>query len=183
MAISGISAQNTSVETTKPTYNIAEIKKTSDRMIVEAQLEVSSRNGPSVMSLLFRTALEEINKHMPSTSNENTIQKAYDKNIDTSPQATAKRIFTGATAFFNAYKEQNSDLSETEALTKFMGVIRDGIDTGFGDARTILNSLSVLEDEIASDIDTTYDFVQTGLSEFNQKITAQIEEYSKAESP
>jgi hypothetical protein len=178
MAISGISSQSTQVETTKPSYNIADMKKNSDRMIVEAQLEVSLKDGPSVMSLLFRTAIEEINKHMPATSKNNTIQNAYENNVDVSPKATAERIFTGATAFFNAYKEQNTDLSESEALTKFMGVIRGGINTGFGEARDILESLSVLEDKIASDIDLTYDYVQTGLDEFNQKITSALEQTS-----
>jgi hypothetical protein len=182
MAISGINSQKAPIEatkdTSKPSYNIAEMKSNNDKKIVEAQLAVSLKDGPSVMSLLLRTAIEEINKHMPDSSGENTIQKAYENNVDFSPQATAKRILTGATAFFNAYKEQNTDLSETEALAKFMGVIRSGIDTGFGEARDILENLSVLEDEIASDIDITYDYIQTGLTEFNQKIIAKLEEDS-----
>lgn len=176
MAISSISNHTASVEQTKPSYNIADMKKESDKRIVEAQLEVSLKDGPSVMSLLFRTAIEEINKHMPATGKESTIEKAYENNLDVSSEATAKRIITGATAFLNAYKEQNSDLSESEALTQFMGVIRSGIDTGFGEARDILDRLSVLEDEIASEIDLTYDFVQEGLNDFSQKITAKLEE-------
>jgi len=175
MAISSIKNQATPLETNKPTFNIAEMKKNSDKQIVEAQLAVSLKDGPSVMSLLFRTAIEEINKHMPVDNKESTIQKAYENNIDFSPQATAKRIFTGATAFFNAYKEQNKELSENEALNKFMGVIRGGIDTGFGEAREVLSNLSVLEDKIASDVDQTYNYVQTGLDDFNQKILSNIE--------
>ncbi|WP_426356874.1 DUF5610 domain-containing protein [Pseudocolwellia sp. HL-MZ19] len=182
MAISSISNQTTPVEQTKPSYSTADMKKESDKRIVEAQLEVSLKDGPSVMSLLFRTAIEEINKHMPTGSKESTIEKAYENNIDVSPQATAKRIISGATAFFNAYKEQNSELTETEALNQFMGVIRSGIDTGFGEARNILDGLSVLEDELASEIDATYDFVQTGLNEFSEKLTAKIEEENTEQS-
>ena len=178
MAISSISDQTTSLEPTKSSYNIADMKKESDKMIVEAQLEVSLKDGPSVMSLLFRTAIEEINKHMPAGSKESTIKKAYENNIDVSPQATAKRIISGATAFFNAYKEQNNELSESEALTQFMGVIRTGIDTGFGEARNILDGLSVLEGELASEIDTTYDLIQTGLNDFNEKTQLTMEENS-----
>jgi hypothetical protein len=95
-----------------------------------------------------------------------------------STEATAKRIVSGATAFFNAYKQQNNDLSESEALTQFMGVIRNGIDIGFGQARDILNSLSVLEDEIASDIDVTYETVQTGLKDFSEIMLTTIKENS-----
>lgn len=185
MEISGTNNnQATTVDATKPTYNIADMKRNSDNMIIESQLKVSSQDGPTVMSLLLRTAIEEINKRIPSndTANtgESTIQKAYESNLDVSPKATADRILSGATSFFNAYKEQNSELSEEEALTQFMGVIRSGIDSGFGQARDVLESLSVLEDEIASDIDTTYDTVQTGLVEFSDKILAAIEENSKA---
>lgn len=177
MSISSINNQSTSIEQVKPSYNASDLKKENNQKIVQAQLDVSLKDGPNVMSLLFRTALEEINKQLGASNNpENHIQKAYDNELDISPEATAKRIFTGATAFFNAYKEQNSELSESEALTQFMEVIRSGIDTGFGEARNILESLSVLEGEIASNIDLTYDFVKVGLDEFNQKITEQLEE-------
>ena len=182
MEISGSNKQSTTIERTKPSYNIAEMKENSDKMILESQLKVSSQDGPTVMSLLLRTAIEEINKQIPSSNEDNTdestrtIQKAYESNLDFSPKATADRIINGATSFFNAYKEQNTDLSEEEALTQFMGVIRSGIDTGFGQARDVLESLSVLKGDIANDIDSTYDTVQTGLAEFNEKILTVIKE-------
>jgi hypothetical protein len=47
-----------------------------------------------------------------------------------------------------------------------MSVINGGIETGFKDARDILESLSVLDGKIASDIDSTYDLVQEGLKQF-----------------
>jgi hypothetical protein len=182
MAISGINTQSPPLEQKKTPYNIDDIKKEHNKNIIASQLEVSLRDGTQVMSLLFRTALEEINKSLaPSLAEdetgltENTIKKAYESDIDFSPQATAERIFTGATAFFNAYKAQNSELSDNEALSKFMGVIRSGIDTGFGEARDILESLSVLESDIASNIDATYDYVQTGLNDFSKKIITTIE--------
>lgn len=161
-------------EQLKPPYNVADVKKENNKMIVEAQLNVSLKNGPSVMSLLFRTALEEINKQLPNLSNENPIQKAYNDNVDVSPQETAKRIVKGATAFFNAYQEQHSELSKDEALEQFMSTIRAGIDTGFGEAKGILEGLSVLEGEIASSIDSTYTYVEQGLTDFNQKITQEL---------
>ncbi|MFT7006275.1 MAG: hypothetical protein ACJAXJ_000783 [Colwellia sp.] len=47
-----------------------------------------------------------------------------------------------------------------------MSIISDGIDNGFKDARDILDSLSVLDGKIATDIDSTYDLVQEGLKHF-----------------
>ena len=47
-----------------------------------------------------------------------------------------------------------------------MSVINGSKETGFKDTRDILESLSVLDDKIASDIDSTYDLVQEGLKQF-----------------
>ena len=180
MEVSNLNNKNISIEQKTESYNIADARKEQNKNIINAQLKVSSHDGPTVMSLLLRTAIEEINKHIPiidtKSTGESTVQKAYESNLDVSPAATAERILSGTTSFFNAYKEQNKHLSESEALTDFMGVIRSGIDTGFGQARDILENLSVLEDEIANDIDVTYDNVQTGLNDFTETILAAINE-------
>jgi len=191
VAILNINNQKVPVEQKKLSYDLTDMKKEQNANIVEAQLKVSSHDGPTVMSLLLRTTIEEINKHIAisdtsntgdttdtTNTNESTIQKAYESNLDVSPKATAERILNGATSFFNAYKEQNSDLTESEALTQFMGVIRSGIDAGFGQARDVLESLSVLEGEIAGNIDLTYDTVQIGLNDFSEKTITAIEENS-----
>ena len=53
-----------------------------------------------------------------------------------------------------------------EALVKFTDIISGGIAQGFAEARDILDGLQVLEGDIASNIDKTYDLVQTGLAAF-----------------
>ncbi|MBT3719368.1 MAG: DUF5610 domain-containing protein, partial [Gammaproteobacteria bacterium] len=45
-------------------------------------------------------------------------------------------------------------------------IIGGGIDQGFAEAREILDGLSVLEGDIATNIDATYDLVQEGLQAF-----------------
>ena len=45
-------------------------------------------------------------------------------------------------------------------------MIRGGIEQGFSEARDVLDSLSVFEGDIATNIDSTYDLVLEGLSAF-----------------
>ena len=58
--------------------------------------------------------------------------------------------------------------SETpsEAAQSFVDLIGVGVDRGFAEARDILDSLKVLQGDIATNIDKTYDLVQEGLKNF-----------------
>ncbi|WP_085297057.1 DUF5610 domain-containing protein [Cognaticolwellia mytili] len=145
-------------------------KKMQNAAILEAAASNSAAGNP--MQLLYKTAIEEINKQLEPALGENAIQAAYESEVDVSPEATAKRIVQGATAYYEAFKSQNRDLSEEESLNEFLNVISSGIDTGFDDAKDILESLSVLEGDIATNIDSTYDFVQQGLNSFKEQVIA-----------
>ena len=148
-------------------------KKALNAAIIQSSIDVSSASS-SPQGLVLKAALEGINDALKASMGDNAIQNAYDSGLDVSPEATADRIVSLSTAFFDAYKGQNPNLSEEEALTKFIDVISGGIDTGFGEARDILSSLSVLEGDIASNIDSTYDLVQ-------EKLQAFIDSFSEPE--
>lgn len=145
-------------------------KKMQNAAIMDAAASNSAAGNP--MQLLYKAAIEEINKQLEPALGENAIQAAYESEVDVSPEATAKRIVQGATAYYEAFKSQNRDLSEEESLNEFLNVISSGIDTGFDDAKDILESLSVLEGDIATNIDSTYDFVQQGLNSFKEQVIA-----------
>lgn len=134
--------------------------------IVQSTIEVSVSSGNQPLALLLKSAIEGINDALEATHGENAIQAAYDSGLDVSPEATADRIVSLSTAFFSSYQEQHPELSAEEALTAFVDVISGGIDQGFAEAREILDGLQVLEGDIASNIDKTYDLVQEGLSSF-----------------
>jgi hypothetical protein len=148
---------------------LQEAKNNQNSAIVKAQLQVSMQSEDQSMSLLYKTVLAEINNELAPELGENSLQKAYDQNLDVSPEATAERIVSSATAYFAAYREQNSDLSDEDAMSGFIDVIGAGIDRGFDDARDILESLSVLKDQVASNIDLTYEYVQSGLTSFAEQ--------------
>ena len=154
-------------------------KKLQDVAILQASHNSTTDNP---MKLLYKTALEEINKQLEPTLGENAVESGYDDGLDVSPEATAERIVSGSTAFYQAFKAQNSDLSDEESLDKFMSVIGSGIDKGFEDAKDILESLQVLEGGVEENIDSTYDLVQEGLSSFKELILAQLAEKKAEES-
>lgn len=175
MAISSINSgisqyQTTATNQTKDTsFSQQDIQLATNKTILAAQSSVSLQSANEPLSLVYQTAINEIDKRLAPELGENITARNNEAGIDFTPEATAERIVAGSTAFFNAYKEQNPDLSEEEAATQFLSVIQGGIDQGFSEARDILDSLKVLEGQIADDIDQTYEFVQQGLSSFAEK--------------
>lgn len=95
-------------------------------------------------------------------------QIQFDPNLDTSPVATAERIFTFATGFFQRYLEQNAGKEPKENLDRFMSIIRGAIDQGFGEAQGVLTGLSSLTSEIEGTINETYEQLQNMLNGFEE---------------
>lgn len=142
-----------------------------NQSILQASLNVSISSGNDSLALLYRSAIDKLNEVLETDLGENAINKAYDSGLDVSPEATAERIASQTTAFFGAYRQQNPELSEAEAASKFSEIIRGGIKQGFDEAREILDGLKVLEGDIAANIDTTYDLVQEKLDVFFENLT------------
>lgn len=150
------------------------VKKQLNQSILQASLDVSVSAGDQPMALLYKTAIEGVNKALERQLGPNAIQHAYDSGLDVSPQATADRIVQMSTAFFGKYQENHPELSTEEAVDSFTKIISGGIDKGFKEARDILQGLNVLKGDIADNIDKTYDFVQKGLQAF-------VDSYKKPE--
>ncbi|MDI5838002.1 DUF5610 domain-containing protein [Shewanella xiamenensis] len=141
-------------------------KQLMNQAILSAQEDVSLKSGDQSMTLLYRAAIEAINKELAPSMGENAIQTAYDNGVDTSPEATADRIVSFATQFFSVHQQQNSNMSFDEQLDSFMTIIGGAIDNGFKEARDILSGLKVLQGDIADGVDKTYGLVQEGLQAF-----------------
>jgi hypothetical protein len=148
-----------------------------DQQIIETSF--NSHASEKAMSILSREAVDHViaslnekiaafhGKFEETVAPVDDIQTAYENGLDVSPEATADRIVKMSTAFFDKYRDQHSELTEEEAAKSFVELIGGGIDKGFGEAKEILSSLKVLkEGDIASNIDKTYDLVQTGLRSF-----------------
>jgi len=152
------------------------IKDQLNSAIVQSNLEVSVNSGNEPLALLYKAAIEGINDVLKADFGDNAIQASFDSGLDVSPEATADRIVSMSTAFFAQYREQNADMTEEQAATAFAEIISGGIDQGFTEAREILTGLNVLEGDIATNIDSTYDLVQEGLKAFVDSFSPSSEE-------
>lgn len=123
------------------------------------------------LALLLNTAIDKINEALAPELGEDAIQKVADSGLDVSPEATAERIVSLSTAFYSAYKEQNPEEDDSVSLENFLDTIGAGIDEGFEQARDVLESMKVLEGDIASNIDETYNLVQDKLAAFKIMLT------------
>ena len=141
-------------------------KQALNKSILESSMSVSLSSGDKSLSLLLKSAIEHINAALEPDMGPNAIQNAATSGVDVSPQATADRIVSMSTAFFAKYQEKHPEKDLETALKDFTKLIGDGINKGFAEARNILDGLSVLKGDIASNIDKTYELVQTGLKSF-----------------
>lgn len=139
-----------------------------NRSIVESTLAVSIEAGNAPLTLLLRSAIDRINELLAPELGPDAIQTAAAQQ-DNSPEATAARIVSLSTAFFDAYRQQHPDKTDEELIADFMSLIRKGFEQGFRDAQQILDGLGVLDGNIAAGIDRTYALVQEGYAEFESR--------------
>lgn len=156
---------------TEKTENIREyIKSSTNTAILSASLDVSISTGDKSMQLLYKTAIDNINQILKPEFGDNAIQAKVSE--DQSPDATAGRIVSLSTAFFDKFMEQRPGMDKATAAQQFREVLTKGIDQGFSEARNILSGLKVLSGDIASNVDKTYELVQNKLNDFFAQYTS-----------
>lgn len=132
--------------------------------ILQASMNVSLSSQSDPLALVYKSAITGINEALQADFGDNAVQNAASQ--DNSAEATAQRIVSLSTGFFDAFKKQNPGMDNDAALEKFMGTITGGMEKGFGEARDILKGLNVLQGDIAGNIDKTYELVQKGYADF-----------------
>lgn len=157
----------------------AEVRAEFNVSIMKASIEVSIQSKNEPLALLLKSAIASINELLAPEFGDNAIATAAASDLDTSPEATAGRIVALSTGFFEAFKQQHVGEEQTEVLKTFMATIREGFERGFGEARDILEGLGVLDGEIASGIDQTYQLVLKGYADFEASFAAS----TSADSP
>ncbi len=132
--------------------------------ILQSSLSVSIGAENEPLSLLYKTAITNINESLQAQFGDDAIQNAASQ--DNSAEGTASRIVSLSTGFFEAFKKQNPGDDDDATLQKFMDTIKGGFEKGFNEAKGILKGLNVLNGDIASNIDKTYELVQKGYADF-----------------
>lgn len=173
-------------------------KQELNQSILQSQLDISLKSENKSLGLLYRTVLSAVGKSLKNDGEkpplpEQAADRAtearnkdkpgvgnnpYSQTEDTSPQATADRIVAFATNFYQQYREQNKDLTDEDAMTKFMDIIGGGIDKGFTEARDVLDGMGELQGKVKEDIDSTYELIQKGLQSFRELTLEKAKENS-----
>lgn len=143
-----------------------EVRAQFNVSIMKASIEVSIQSKNEPLALLLKSAISSINELLAPEFGDNAIEAAATANFDNSPEATAGRIVALSTGFFEAFKQQHLGEEEADTLKTFMETIRQGFEQGFKEAREILEGLGVLDGDIASGIDQTYQLVLKGYADF-----------------
>ncbi|RFP08641.1 MULTISPECIES: DUF5610 domain-containing protein [unclassified Duganella] len=165
-ATSGSSTAATPVQA-KDDSNVnvqAKAKAQLNVSIVQASLTVSLNSSNDPLSVVLKTALTGINEALKDDFGDNAIQNAVSQ--DNTPEGTASRIVSLSTAFYEAFKQQHPGEEGDAVLNKFMDTLKKGVDQGFKEARGVLDGLKVLNGDVASNIDKTYELVQKGYADF-----------------
>lgn len=149
--------------------------------ILQASLDVSISAGDNSMALLYRSAIDSINEHLAPELGPNAIQAAMQQ--DNSPEATAERILSQSTAFFDGYARQHPNKDPEQLLNDFVEVIRGGFEKGYAEAVDILSGLGVMEEgsPIAAEINKTFELVQQGYDDFLSSRLQALQEQSTDE--
>jgi hypothetical protein len=121
------------------------------------------------LDLAYQAALDQINEAVAPYLGEGALQRGLNEGVDVSPDATANRIADLSTRLFPAYARQQPDVPIDELRDRFVDVIAGGVERGFSEARSILDGLKVLEGDIATNIDTTFELVMKRLNAFREQ--------------
>ncbi|MES9855133.1 MAG: DUF5610 domain-containing protein [Sedimenticola sp.] len=147
------------------------LQQSLNMQIMESTLEVSIASGNNSLSLLLKTAIDQLNGILEPVLGV-SLKEASDSGLDVTPEATADRIVSLSTKFFSAYQERHPEMDLETAVNEFTNLIKGGIEKGFEEARAVLGGLGVLEGDIAANIDKTYALVQEKLQSFVAEVTA-----------
>lgn len=143
--------------------------------IMQASMDVSISSGNNSLALLYRSAIDSINEHLAPALGPNAIQNAMSQ--DNSPEATADRILSMSTGFYEAYAAQRPNDDPEEVLRDFVDVIRGGFEKGYNEAVNILQGLGVMGEGsfVAEEIGKTFTLVQQGYDDFLESMLARLQ--------
>ena len=136
--------------------------------ILQASAQVSITAGDQPQALLFQSAIDNINSVLAPELGPNAIQNAA-VSQDNSPEATAGRILSISTGFYESYARQHPGEDPEQVAQNFVDVVRRGFEQGFNEARDILEGLGAFAGEVMSGVERTYALVQNGYDDFLSK--------------
>ncbi len=86
--------------------------------------------------------------------------------MDTSPEATAERIFNFATGFFDTYQAQHPELDDETAREQFVELVWDAVQQGIQEARDILTAIAPISESVNAGIDKIAYILENRFTQF-----------------
>ncbi|MCP4445964.1 MAG: hypothetical protein GY811_11555 [Myxococcales bacterium] len=119
--------------------------------------------GPDIVELseeakgtvLSQGKIEEmLHARLAKTLEAQGVDLSEHQGLDYSPDAVSQRIVDYSISLYGVFREQNTSLSENEAMNKFESTIRGAVDNGFDDAMDILEGVGLSDDVLNMGRDT-----------------------------
>ncbi len=86
--------------------------------------------------------------------------------LDTSPEATAERIFNFAVGFFQAYRNQHPELDDDTARESFVDLVWGAVQQGIQEARGILTAIAPIDESVSAGIDRIAQILENRFTQF-----------------
>jgi hypothetical protein len=144
---------------------ISEAKQQMNIQILEASAQTTLSAGNNPQGLVLRSAIDRINDLLAPDFGPNALQTAA-ATQDNSAEATAGRILSLSTGFYDSYVKQHPGEDPEKVAENFVNLIRRGFEKGFGEARNILEGLGVFSGNVQSGVMKTYELVSQGYDDF-----------------
>lgn len=129
----------------------------------------SSIDAGYAQKVLKDSLAERLDKAFAEAGVDINTKDLLESGLDTSPEATAKRIVDFSTGFFAGFKGNNKDVQDTEQIDKFTALIKDAVKKGFEDAGEILNGIGQISADVQGGIDQTLELAMKGIDDFAKK--------------
>ena len=132
------------------------------------QIIIGSAKNPT--ELILQAAMDKINEVFKPYLGDGATEHAVTSNMDLSPRGTANHIMGFANHLIGKAELEQMDLppEQQRSRAQLFQNIQTGIENGFAQAREILENIQALNGETKEKVDTTYQFVQEGLSELSK---------------
>jgi hypothetical protein len=147
-------------------------------------VEVSAKvNAGFAMRVLQDSLQERLDAALKEAGIDTSAEELLANGLDTSPEATAKRIVDFSTSFLTAYTANHPKDEASPRLDNFITLIKKAVDEGFGGARDLLSRIGEVPDEVSKGIDQTYDLAMKGIEGFAAKQRQALELAVSGEMP
>ncbi len=118
------------------------------------------------LSLTAKEIVDKINEQLKTVLPDG-VQSLTPEQV--TPEATADRIVSGVTAFFDIYAKQNKNLQGSELVDSFIAEVTRGVNTGYGDAVKILEGVGAFKvDGVKDGIEKTRTLIDEKLAAFGE---------------